>query len=223
VPVPAPRPPVRFVTVTTKATGAGAPQPRRDQAAPPRRRADAERNVAAILDAALVCFAEDPGATMAQIARAAGVGRVTLYAHFPSRHQLLTAALDRGVAEANAALDASALEDLPADEAVGMLVRSSWHILNRHRMLFEAAAASLDHRQMRQHHDPLMGRFDELVARGQAEGTIRTDIPRSWLVAMIFSMLHTAGAEVNARRLRETDAADTVEATLRSALAPPTT
>jgi hypothetical protein len=127
------------------------------------------------------------------------------------------------VAEATAALDASALEDLPADEAVGMLVRSSWDVLNRHRMLLEAAAASLDHRQMRRRHDPVMARFDELLARGQAEGTIRTDIPRSWLVAVIFTMLHTAAAEVNARRLRETDAADTVEATLRSALAPPAT
>jgi AcrR family transcriptional regulator len=220
--LPAPRPLVRFVIVTTK-TAKAAPQRRRNQTTPPRRRADAERNIAAILDAALVCFAEDPGATMTQIARAAGVGRVTLYAHFPSRQQLLTAALDRGVAEATAALDASALEDLPADEAVGMMVRSSWHILDRHRMLFEAAAASLDHRQMRRHHDPVIARLDELVARGQAEGTVRSDVPRSWLVAVVFGTLHTAAAEVNARRLRETDAAETVEATLRSALAPPAT
>jgi AcrR family transcriptional regulator len=220
--LPAPRPLVRFVIVTTK-TAKAAPQRRRNQTAPPRRRADAERNIAAILDAALVCFAEDPGATMTQIARAAGVGRVTLYAHFPSRQQLLTAALDRGVAEATAALDASALEGLPADEAVGMMVRSSWHILDRHRMLFEAAAASLDHRQMRRHHDPVIARLDELVARGQAEGTVRSDVPRSWLVAVVFGTLHTAAAEVNARRLRETDAAETVEATLRSALAPPAT
>jgi AcrR family transcriptional regulator len=220
--LPAPRPLVRFVIVTTKRAKA-APQRRRNQTAPPRRRADAERNIAAILDAALVCFAEDPGATMTQIARAAGVGRVTLYAHFPSRQQLLTAALDRGVAEATAALDASALEGLPADEAVGMMVRSSWHILDRHRMLFEAAAASLDHRQMRRHHDPVIARLDELVARGQAEGTVRSDVPRSWLVAVVFGTLHTAAAEVNARRLRETDAAETVEATLRSALAPPAT
>jgi hypothetical protein len=31
------------------------------------------------------------------VARAAGVGRVTLYAHFPSREQLLGAALDRAL------------------------------------------------------------------------------------------------------------------------------
>jgi hypothetical protein len=76
---------------------------------------------------------------------------------------------------------------------------------------------------MRRHHDPVIARLDELVARGQAEGTIRSDVPRSWLVAVVFGTLHTAAAEVNARRLRETDAAETVEATLRSALAPPAT
>lgn len=188
--------------------------------APPRRRADAERNITAILDAALSCFAGDPAATMADIARAAGVGRVTLYGHFPSRQQLLEAALDRGVAEAAAVLDDETLDDLPADEALGALVRSSWHVLDRHRMVFEAAHQALDHRQLRRHHDPVMGRFEQLVTRGQAEGSIRTDLADSWLVAVIFSLLHTAAAEVNAGRLRTNAVADTLHATVLSALAP---
>ena len=68
-------------------------------AVPPRRRADAERNHAAIVEAALALFAERPEATMAEVAASAGVGRVTLYAHFPSRHALLEAVVDRAIAE----------------------------------------------------------------------------------------------------------------------------
>jgi AcrR family transcriptional regulator len=196
------------------------PRIRDDDAAPPRRRADAERNIAAILDAALVCFGERPTATMADIARAAGVGRVTLYAHFPSREQLVAAALDRAVAEVGAALEDSTLDDAPADQALSTLIRSSWQVLDRHRMLFEAAQGSLDHERLRQHHDPAMARFDKLIARGQAEGHFRSDLPRGWLVTIIYSLLHAAAEEVNSGRMRPIDAADTLQATILPALAP---
>ena len=43
-----------------------------------RRRADAERNIAAILEAGLACFSRNPDASLAEVAQAAGVGRITL-------------------------------------------------------------------------------------------------------------------------------------------------
>jgi hypothetical protein len=48
---------------------------------------------AAVVAAATRVFCEQPQVSMADIARAAGVGRVTLYAHFPSREALLEAVL----------------------------------------------------------------------------------------------------------------------------------
>ncbi|MCX5199585.1 TetR/AcrR family transcriptional regulator [Streptomyces sp. NBC_00249] len=67
------------------------------QAAPrPRQRADAVRNRAQILSAAEQLFAaQDPRAvTMDQIAKAAGVGRATLYRCFPDPPAVATALLD---------------------------------------------------------------------------------------------------------------------------------
>jgi AcrR family transcriptional regulator len=169
----------------------------------------------------MACFAERPQATMADIARAAGVGRVTLYAHFPSREQLLIAALGRAIAEVDAALEANTSDTAHADQALSGLIRSSWQVLDRHRTLFEAAHRSLDHQQLRKHHDPAMARFENLIARGQTEGRFRADLPRSWLVAIVFSLLHTAAQEVNSGRMRPTDAAEILEATLLPALAAP--
>jgi Bacterial regulatory proteins, tetR family len=68
---------------------------------PPPLRADAKRNVAAILAAATDRLAENPDTSMAEIAAAAGVGRMTLYGHFKTRTDLLDAVLARVVAEAN--------------------------------------------------------------------------------------------------------------------------
>src|SRR3954451_11495306 len=59
--------------------------------APKRRRADAERNISVITEAALQALASDPDVSMAEIARRAGVVRATIYMHFPTREALLDA------------------------------------------------------------------------------------------------------------------------------------
>ncbi|MFF7456698.1 TetR/AcrR family transcriptional regulator [Kitasatospora sp. NPDC008115] len=63
---------------------------------PPRERADAARNRAKVLAAAERLFAEgDPTAvTMDDIARAAGIGRGTLYRRYPDRASIARALLD---------------------------------------------------------------------------------------------------------------------------------
>src|SRR6266851_8366281 len=84
-------------------------------------RADARRNIAAILDAAVLSLARDPDASVGDIAQAAGVGRVTLYGHFRSRADLIDAVLARTLEHADALLDAA---DLAGDPrvALGQLV-----------------------------------------------------------------------------------------------------
>jgi AcrR family transcriptional regulator len=56
-----------------------------------RRRSDAALNRTRIIEAAHRLLADDPDATMGQIAAAAGVGRGTAYRHFPSREELVDA------------------------------------------------------------------------------------------------------------------------------------
>src|SRR5438477_5374201 len=71
---------------------------RADASAPKRRRADAERSISSIIDAALEALASDPNASMAEIARRAGVVRATIYMHFPTRESLLDAVMEHSTA-----------------------------------------------------------------------------------------------------------------------------
>lgn len=186
---------------------------------PARRRADAERNIAAILDAATRLLSTDPDASTADIAQAAGVGRVTLYGHFPSRQSLVEAVLEHTITVAGATIDDRELRGLPAPEALARLVRSSWEILDRHGRLYSAAARALPPELIRAHHDPVLVRIENLIDRGRHDGDFRTDLPVSWLVATFYSTLHSAAQEAGAGRLP--DPAQVLTATLLSLLLPP--
>jgi TetR/AcrR family transcriptional regulator, mexCD-oprJ operon repressor len=68
-----------------------------------------------------------------------------------------------------------------------------------------------------------MARVERLIARGQAEGEFRADLPRSWLVATFYSLMHGAAEEVDAGRLDPDQAAGVLTATLQAAFATPAT
>jgi TetR/AcrR family transcriptional regulator, mexCD-oprJ operon repressor len=199
--------------------GRQAPNPDAWRPDPTKRRADAERNIAAILEAGLVCFSRNPDASVAEVARAAGVGRVTLYGHFPSRLELMDAVFARALAKANTVLDAEAIDHGSASEALSRLIRSSWPILAQHRGLLAAAQRDLPPARIRQHHDQAMARVERLLARGQDEGDFRTDLPRPWLVATFYSLMHTAAEEVDAGRLDPAQAGGVLVTTILAALA----
>ncbi|TDD69694.1 TetR/AcrR family transcriptional regulator [Jiangella aurantiaca] len=184
------------------------------------KRADAQRNVAAILDAAAACLVRDPDASVSDIAAAAGVGRVTLYGHFASRTELVDAVFVRAVTRAHEALDAV---DLTGDarQALARLVASSWQVIDESRMLLVAAQHTLPPERIRKLHENPMRRVRSLLERGRAAGVFRFDLPADWLVAVFYTVVHGAADEIGAGRLAAEAAADAITATLLAAFTPP--
>jgi len=183
-------------------------------------RADAKRNVAAILAAATDCLAKNPDTSVAEIAAAAGVGRMTLYGHFKTRTDLLDAVLTRVVAEAHETLGAVDVSGDPRD-AVARLVAASWLIVDRLRNILTAAQRELPAERIREAHDLVLGRVQSLIERGQATGEFRTDLPESWLVSLAMNVMHAAATEVSAGRLTSDQAPSVVAGTLLAAFTPP--
>src|SRR3954466_2627689 len=68
---------------------------------PPRKRLSAEDRRAAILDAALEVFAKRGynGASIDEIAQAAGISKALIYEHFPSKKDLHVSLLERHTQE----------------------------------------------------------------------------------------------------------------------------
>ncbi len=172
------------------------------------RRAVAERNVEAILDAAEGILDRREPATISTVAQEAGVSRVTVYAHFSDRKQLLAAVVERAVGRWIQATERIDTTRGPADKALRRVLETGWQEISRSSGIAEAAAAELDPSALRGSHDMGQRLIRRLVARGRREKTFRTDVPADWLVSAFFALIHAAHAEVSNGRLKPKTARD---------------
>jgi TetR/AcrR family transcriptional regulator, mexCD-oprJ operon repressor len=191
-----------------------------DASAPKRRRADAERNVSSIINAALEALASDPDASMAEIARRAGVVRATVYMHFPTRESLLDAVMEYAVAQVAEATSGAEPTEGEPEEALERVLRATWHKLSDFHTLLAINTGRLSAKELHRRHKPVMSLFVPLIERGQEKGVFRDDLPVSWHLAMIRAIAHAASAEVRSGRIEESRVEEAMISTASSALAP---
>ena len=184
------------------------------------RRADARRNIEAIIDTAVACLARDPDASVVDIAAAAGVGRVTVYGHFNTRAELIDAALVHTIQRADQALEST---DTSGDavQALTSLVASSWQIVHQFRNILLAAHRELPPDRVRSVHNRVLRRMQSIVERGRRTGAFRTDLPKHWLITTAFSLMHAAAEDAATGRIKVDQAPGLITATLLGAFTSP--
>jgi AcrR family transcriptional regulator len=168
----------------------------------PRRRADAQRSVDRILDATLETLATDPEASMAEIARLAGVVRATVYVHFPTRENLIEAVTRRAIADVTEAIQAAEPARGEPAEALRRVVTAAWRALGRFHTLVEVNAR-LPHADLHAMHQPVLAILVPLIERGQRDGSFRADVPVAWHLSMLLALIHAASGELSAGRMPE--------------------
>lgn len=106
-------------------------------------RSDAQRNHAAILDAAARLFATTDNVSLADVAVEAGVTRTTLYRHFADRDALTDALIVHQALKVVPGLF-SELASLPLPEALDVLAHGVVTLAHQHRFLIAATAHRFD-------------------------------------------------------------------------------
>jgi AcrR family transcriptional regulator len=158
---------------------------------------------------------------MSDIAKEAGLGRVTIYGHFKSRAELIEVVVRRVLDDANTVLGEVDLTG-DAKRALARLVEASWEVTIRSGSLVVAAEKALSPQVVRDAHaGALEDRVANFLAGAQRAKTFRTDLSTEWLVATFHATLHAAANEIAAGRLARDEAAHVIIATLLGAYRTP--
>lgn len=179
-------------------------------------RADAARNLDAVLHTGARLLARDPSTSMAAIAAEAGVDRRTVYRRFPTREALLSAVYEAKLDASQRVLDEARLEHAPVTVALHRYVESivgvsrQWPLDLRTMMRDDPVA----HARAEAQRD----RLRAFMKRASAEGVLRPDVPETWALVVLGRLVDSAAHDFP--ELAPGPAADLVVASLLEGLAP---
>lgn len=183
---------------------------------PSRLRADAARNVEQILATAETTLAQRPETTMQEIATASGLGRATVYRHFPTREELLDALRERALDEAERALAGALLDEGSAPEALERAVAALLSVGRRYSSLVSQIAL---------HPELLVGRpglaqpLGSVIVRGRQAGELDAGLSPPFVIGALAGLLVAAVRGQAKDRLAPEDAAAVVTRTLLHGIA----
>ncbi|OLT00249.1 TetR family transcriptional regulator [Pseudonocardia sp. CNS-004] len=155
-------------------------------------RADAARNLDAVLQAGARLLAEDPGVSVAAIATAAGVDRRTVYRQFPNREALLCGVFEAKLEALEAALDQSRLAEAPVGVALHKLVEGVIAANRSYPVGPEQLTCSsgLSERYAEQR-----ARVGAFLRRAADEGLVRADLPDGMAYALLYGIVSLLARE----------------------------
>lgn len=134
-----------------------------------KRRSDAVENRALLIGAAKRVFAaHGVGAPLDLVVREAGVGRGTLYRHFPDRETLVAAILDDRITDLSDAID-----QMPADHRLErVLLQYCDYLLDTPGLITTMRTSPAGRAHMKSMQDRFGGLIEEVVASARARGEL---------------------------------------------------
>ena len=157
-------------------------------------RADAQRNINALLEAALVVFATSGvDAPVREIADKAGVGIGTLYRHFPQRSDLIVAVFRHQIDECADAAAVLAADRAPGEALALWLQRYADFIATKHGLATALHSGNPAYTTLPGYFDTrLRPALQKLLATAASVGEVRSDIEPEDLLRAVASLCMVA-------------------------------
>ncbi|MFF7470758.1 TetR family transcriptional regulator [Streptomyces sp. NPDC008092] len=153
---------------------------------------------ARILEAARRELGRDPDCTLADIAKAAGVARRTVYVHFTGRAALVEGLAADAAEAVRLASEATRTPSPDAATALARFVLTLWPAADRYRVLVNLARQDLGAHRVDEVLAPARTAVAGILAEGQRQGVFQTTVPPAplsrALEAYLLSLLETANA-----------------------------
>lgn len=174
-----------------------------------------------LLDAAAGLLCKHSGASLADVADAAGVSRTTLHRQFPTRHDLLYALAEYSLERVQAALaDVQPTPEEPV-ETVFTRVASSVLPLATEMRFLDIGADVWDLPEMVERWYDVSRPFEELVRQAKTQGQIRPDVSTAWIVDLFTAAIWAASSGISDGRIARRDAIELIVDTVLHGIAAP--
>lgn len=147
----------------------------------------------ALLRSLALTLTENAGATLQEMAKAAGVSRATLYRFAATREQLLDTLQQHVMETMSRLLDDAGLESQPPLEALRQLIMG--YIAEREFCVFMITQFDpyIKRNTQQAYPDECIAhehRLDDFFLRGQRAGIFRPDVPNRWLTDLFFGFIY---------------------------------
>jgi AcrR family transcriptional regulator len=152
-----------------------------------RLRADAERSIRTITEAAERMLAANPAATIEQIAEAAGVARTTVHRRFASREALITSMSRAAWEQIGAAVAAARPGTAPPLVALHQATANILEIKSRWRFALDQ---STDDPSTGRTQQEVFAACDLVLRRAQQAGLIRPDADLDWTRRVYLALIN---------------------------------
>ena len=162
----------------------------------------AERRARALLDHAVQVLVADPGASLAEVAEAAGISRTTLHKHFATREDLVRAVGLRAVTRWEQAVDEVA--DGP-DGGLRDLMTAAIDCGPQLKFIWRSPALDGDDELIRRR-GAVEQRSQAVLLRARKLGVIAAGVPDWWLLESFYALSYTAFEMMRSGHLAPLDA-----------------
>ncbi|MET9494432.1 TetR/AcrR family transcriptional regulator [Streptomyces sp. NPDC006552] len=157
-------------------------------------RADTERTVRTILEAAERVLAVNPAATMEQLARAAGVARTTVHRRFATREALVDELTGWAARQFAAAVDSAHPDAAPPLVALYQVTVNVLRVKTDWAFAMDRAGDEA-HPEAARIHTEVRAACVSLFRRAQEAGVLRADIDLDWTRRVYYALIHEAAKE----------------------------
>jgi AcrR family transcriptional regulator len=174
-----------------------------------------------LLDVVAEALVAQPGASLAEVAQAAGISRTTLHTQYATRDELVRAVGLRATEIWEQAVDRVA--DEPGTQAglrglLGAMIESGPQLT----FLWRNPVLDEDEELTRRYIE-VETRCLAVLDRARSEGVLAASAPDWWLLQTVYALVYTAAEAVQFGKLAPLDAPDLALSTLLHGLGAPTT